>query len=166
MYTSRTVCLPWGHRRHVALESFMWLSSLVREINITITLILNKTNTSKLFVPTQWSDKRHYNQNEDIQIKRKKEVTTTFSKSTRKIRFHRKPLRQNKKQFEMTFELLNVKEQQKETILFAVLFYRLISFWARSFYAYKLNLCSTNIFRFPKKSVCASMHVSYLYKGK
>lgn len=83
MYTSRTVCLPWGHRRHAAFESFMWLSSLVREINITITLILNKTNTSKLFGPTQWSDKRHYNQNEDIQIKRKKEVTTTFSKSKR-----------------------------------------------------------------------------------
>lgn len=90
-------CLPRGHRRNVALESFMWLASLVREINITITLILNKTNTSKLCGPTQWSDKRHYNQNEDIQIKREKEVTTTFSKSMRKIRFHRKPLRQNKK---------------------------------------------------------------------
>lgn len=159
-------CLPWGHRRHAALESFMWLSSLAREIHIHNNFIFNKTNTSKLCGPTRWSDKRHYNQTEDIQIKREKIVTTPFSKSTRKIRFHRKPLRQNKKQFEMTFELLNVKEQQKETILFAVLFYRLISFWARSFYAYKLNLCSTNIFLFPEKSVCASMHVSYLYKGK
>lgn len=116
----------------------------------------------KLCSPKLRSDKRHYNQSEDIQIKRTKEVTTPFS--VRKVRFQRKPLHQNKKQFGMTFELLNVKEQQKEKIVFAVLFYRLISFWGRSFYAHKLNLCFTNIILCPQKSVCASMHVSYLQK--
>lgn len=127
--------------------------------------ILNNTNkTLKLCSTKQRSDKRHYNQTEDFQMKRTKVVSTPFSNNTKKIRIQRKPLRQNKKQFGMTFELLNVKEQQKEKIVFAVLFYRLISFWGRSFYAHKLNLCFTNIILCPQKSVCASMHVSYLHK--
>lgn len=126
---------------------------------------MNYTNNIlKLCSPKLRSDKSHYNQSEDIQIKRTKVVTTPFSENTRKVRFQRKPLHQNKKQFGMTFELLNVKEQQKEKIVFAVLFYRLISFWGRSFYAHKLNLCFTNIILCPQKSVCASMHVSYLHK--